>query len=118
MICDDCGKKEAVVHIVQIGPNGRVEKNLCEDCAQKYGNTMFAPQERAMSVNDFLKGVFSNTPRPREEDTPEAEELGWPNCGIPADCNAGLSATSARSFAPGRETSPQPMALSSFTTSS
>ena len=29
MICDDCGKKEAVVHIVQIGPNGRVEKNLC-----------------------------------------------------------------------------------------
>ena len=82
MICDDCGKKEAVVHIVQIGPNGRVEKNLCEDCAQKYGNTMFAPQERAMSVNDFLKGVFSNTPRPREEDTPEAEELVCPNCGM------------------------------------
>ena len=82
MICDDCGKKEAVVHIVQIGPNGRVEKNLCEDCAQKYGNTMFAPQERAMSVNDFLKGVFSNTPRPREEDTPEVEELVCPNCGM------------------------------------
>ena len=26
--------------------------------------------------------MFSNTPRPREEDTPEAEELVCPNCGM------------------------------------
>lgn len=26
MLCDDCGRNEATVHIVQIGPDGRVEK--------------------------------------------------------------------------------------------
>lgn len=83
MLCDDCGKKEAVVHIVQIGPNGRVEKNLCEDCAQKYGSTMFDhQQESPMSVNDFLKGVFSNPPQKAREEAPQGAELVCPNCGM------------------------------------
>ena len=38
MLCDDCGRREAVVHITQIGPDGRTEKNLCEECAAGYGD--------------------------------------------------------------------------------
>ena len=83
MLCDDCGKKEAVVHIVQIGPNGRVEKNLCEDCAQKYGSTMMAGgDEHPMSVNDFLKGVFSHPPKVSHTEAPPSGELVCPNCGM------------------------------------
>ena len=82
MLCDDCGKKEAVVHIVQIGPNGRIEKNLCEECAQKYGSTMLSGNEQPMSVNDFLKGVFSNPPQKAREEAPAGPELVCPNCGM------------------------------------
>ena len=60
MLCDECGKNEAHIHIVQIGPNGRMEKNLCEECAAGYGTSMFASQQKSMSVDDFLKGVFSS----------------------------------------------------------
>lgn len=81
MLCDDCGKNEAAIHIVQIGPNGRVEKNLCEECAAKYGSA-FRPHERSMSMNDFLKGVFSNPPRREREEEAPADELACPNCGM------------------------------------
>ena len=51
MLCDDCGRREAVVHIVQIGPEGRKEKNLCEKCAAGYGEFMPEAQpKRNMSV--------------------------------------------------------------------
>ena len=46
MLCDDCGRNEAVVHITQIGPDGRIEKNLCEKCAAAYGN-LFLRRKRA-----------------------------------------------------------------------
>jgi protein arginine kinase activator len=84
MLCDDCGKNEAVVHIVQIGPNGRVEKNLCEECAAKYSSQLFeTPQQRPMSMNDFLKGVFSNAPLPHQaEKEVRPTELVCPNCGM------------------------------------
>ena len=38
MLCDDCGRNEATVHIVQIGPDGRVEKNLCQKCLMTNSN--------------------------------------------------------------------------------
>ena len=63
MLCDDCGRNEAVVHITQIGPDGKIEKNLCEECAAAYGEFL-TPQQRHrnVSMNDFLKGIFSNAP--------------------------------------------------------
>ncbi len=89
MLCDDCGRNEAVVHITQIGPNGRVEKNLCQRCAAKYGNFMFHPEQLDdTAVNDFLKGVFSHAPEhpaeeeQRKEETPRQQELVCPSCGM------------------------------------
>ena len=37
MICEECGRNEAIVHIVQIGPGGKSEKNICMSCAARYG---------------------------------------------------------------------------------
>jgi len=85
MLCDDCGRNEAVIHITQIGPDGRVEKNLCEHCASKYGDFLFQPRMGAkdMSVNDFLKGIFSHGDNAPEVPAPKGQpELVCPNCGM------------------------------------
>ncbi len=80
MVCDECGKNEAYIHIVQIGPNGKIEKNLCEECASGYGSTMFASPQNSMSVDDFLKGVFSNAAESGNDS--RCHELVCPNCGM------------------------------------
>ncbi len=86
MLCDDCGQREAVVHITQIGPEGRTEKNLCEECASGYGDFMLgsqAQQRKNVSVNDFLRGLFSQPQVRREEEgLPSGTELACPNCGM------------------------------------
>lgn len=86
MLCDDCGHHEAVVHIVQIGPQGRVEKNLCEKCAAGYGDLMPESQPRKnMSVDDFLRGMFRQPAeqgeKPKEREG-EPLVLTCPNCGM------------------------------------
>lgn len=64
MLCDDCGRHEAVVHITQIGPNGRVEKNLCEACAAGYSEFAGVPHQdkRNVSVDDFLRASSATQP--------------------------------------------------------
>ena len=29
MVCEECGRNDAIVHSVQIGPDGRSEKHIC-----------------------------------------------------------------------------------------
>ena len=85
MLCDDCGRNEAVVHITQIGPDGKVEKNLCEHCAANYGEFLARPQDqRQMSMDDFLKGIFSNSNNDGAEPVRASgqSELACPNCGM------------------------------------
>jgi protein arginine kinase activator len=36
MLCDECGKKEAVFKEIQIGKNRKKILNLCQDCAKKH----------------------------------------------------------------------------------
>ena len=73
MLCEDCGSNRAVVHITQIGPDGKIEKNLCEKCAAKYGEFLMENQrQRNVSMNDFLKGVFS---APTKETKPQGGKM-------------------------------------------
>jgi protein arginine kinase activator len=37
MLCQDCGKKEAVVHLTQVINEEKVVLNLCRECAEKRG---------------------------------------------------------------------------------
>ena len=83
MLCDDCGRNRAVVHITQIGPNGRVEKNLCEECAANYSEFLVEPQRKKnVSMNDFLKGIFSADTGAAERTKEQVTELVCPNCGM------------------------------------
>lgn len=58
MICDDCQKRPACVHITKVNNNHKVEKHLCEYCAQKAGEFNFTA-DAGLSVQDLLKGMFS-----------------------------------------------------------
>lgn len=84
MLCDDCGRHEAVVHITQIGPQGRVEKNLCESCAAGYSEFAGVSQtdKRHVSVDDFLRGIFNNVPAPETQEKNVSGELVCPRCGM------------------------------------
>ena len=81
MICEECGRNEAIVHIVQIGPDGRSEKNICMSCAARYGASIFRAQQENVSAEDFLKGIFSSN---QQESTAEedAPHITCPNCGM------------------------------------
>ncbi|MGL5270666.1 MAG: UvrB/UvrC motif-containing protein [Selenomonadaceae bacterium] len=82
MLCDDCKKNEACVHITEISTAGKTDKNLCEKCAAAYGNIVF-DAEKGFSVNDFLKGIFSSAQqRSEEENLPAQPEAVCPNCGM------------------------------------
>ena len=59
MLCDDCKKNSACVHLTQIMNGEKVDKQLCEHCAQKYGELVFTNSNN-FSVNDFLHSLFSN----------------------------------------------------------
>ena len=73
MLCEECGKREAHVHLVQVGPNGRTEKNLCEECAARYGGTMFNMPKKSKSprnrfTNQAVKAIEFAQSRARASD--------------------------------------------------
>jgi len=77
MMCDNCGIREAEVHIVQIGADGKREENLCQECAANYGVIAAAPS-RHEAVNDFLRGVFQSSGA-------ATREMVCPKCGMSFD---------------------------------
>ena len=83
MLCDDCGRKEAVVHITQIGADGRVEKHLCESCAAAYNDFVGVQQDgRHVSVDDFLRGIFGSAQGQENKASGGTGELSCPHCGM------------------------------------
>ncbi|MEG6587029.1 UvrB/UvrC motif-containing protein [Dendrosporobacter sp. 1207_IL3150] len=60
MLCDDCKKRQACVHITKIANNQKIDKHLCEYCAKESGDMIFSTDHK-FSVHDFLKGMFSNS---------------------------------------------------------
>lgn len=66
MLCDECGKNPASIHIVQITPEGKAARNLCQQCAAKFGVGLPSLEEMGdlegdFTVNDFLRGVFGGS---------------------------------------------------------
>ncbi|MDO4203171.1 MAG: UvrB/UvrC motif-containing protein [Selenomonadaceae bacterium] len=72
MLCDECGKNQASIHIVQITPEGKAARNLCQQCAAKFGAGLPSLEEMGdlegdFTVNDFLRGVFGGSQSHRDE---------------------------------------------------
>lgn len=79
MLCDDCKKNQACVHLTQITHTQKIDKHLCEECAKKYGELIFNIDQK-FSVNDFLAGMFNNGLV--EVDNSQLKEMTCPNCGM------------------------------------
>lgn len=77
MLCDDCKKKPASVHITQITNNQKVDKHLCSQCAQGYGHFGLAVNSQ-FTVHDFLKNMFSTG----SGDSSGRSATGCSNCGM------------------------------------
>ena len=65
MLCDECQKEPACVHITKIINQQKIEKHLCEQCAQKSGEIMGKGLNNVFgskfSLQDFLKEMFNYT---------------------------------------------------------
>lgn len=73
MLCDQCKKKVATVHLTEI-INGKVQElHLCEECALKKSQEM----QKNFSMGDILSGLIESVRSPREE-----EILKCPQCGL------------------------------------
>jgi len=77
MLCDDCKKNQACVHLTQITNTQKIDKHLCEECAKKYGELIFNVDQK-FSVDDFLAGMFNNG----SIDNSQMKVMTCPNCGM------------------------------------
>jgi len=77
MLCDDCRKRPATIRITTVAGNDKVEKNVCEKCAQAACELDFGFNE-SFTVQDFLKGMFS---QPYAESAVRAGPA-CPGCGL------------------------------------
>ncbi|WP_372998542.1 UvrB/UvrC motif-containing protein [Lutispora sp.] len=78
MICNECGKRPATVHITKIENGKKTNMHLCEQCALAKGalsmNTGF-------SINDLLAGMLNTgTPLPIKVDF--MDDPSCPVCGM------------------------------------
>lgn len=65
MICQDCKKKEAVVHFTQIINNEKTSLSLCKKCAAARG--FHSPLDNMpFPLADILSGLAANLPKSKE----------------------------------------------------
>lgn len=57
MMCDDCGKRPAAVHISKVINGTKSEAHLCQECAQSQGQLGFMT-EPTFTFHNILAGLF------------------------------------------------------------
>ena len=66
------------MHITKIHNNMKVEKHLCEQCANSHGDPGLFTWDSKLSVHDLLKGMFSH----EFPDTAIRSETACESCGM------------------------------------
>ena len=78
MLCQDCKKREASVHLTQIVNNEKIAMSLCKECAAKRG--FHSPLENmAFPLSDILQGIIKQQFPQKTEDIPE---IKCKRCGL------------------------------------
>jgi protein arginine kinase activator len=83
MLCQDCNKREANIHLTQIVNNEKIVLNLCKICAEKRG--FHSPFEQVpFPLAEFVTGMVGpskdKTSEKGEKD--ESHDKKCPNCGM------------------------------------
>jgi len=82
MLCQDCNKNEATIHLTQIVNNEKVVLNLCKICAEKRG--FHSPFEQMpFPLAEIVSGMIGPV-KPKTDDklTEKKVDLECPNCGL------------------------------------
>ena len=83
MLCQDCNKNEAIIHLTQIVNNEKVVLNLCKDCAGKRG--FHSPFEQVpFPLAEIVSGMVGSI-KPQKKDKADKDvrsDLFCPNCGL------------------------------------
>jgi protein arginine kinase activator len=79
MLCPECNKREASIHVTQIINNQKVTVSLCKECAAKFG--FHSPLDNVpFPLAEILSGMSKETPAPVQQDA--ADESVCPNCNL------------------------------------
>ncbi|BBB91317.1 MAG TPA: UvrB/UvrC motif-containing protein [Methylomusa anaerophila] len=84
MLCDDCQKEPACVHITKILNGQKIEKHLCEQCAANSGDAAISSSisnlfANKVSIHDFLKEMFHYSP---SAEAAHKTEISCSQCGM------------------------------------
>lgn len=74
MLCQNCNQKPATVHLTEIVEGNKLERHLCELCAQKNGITINA---QAPITEFLINNVLAS-----EQESRETGELRCPQCDL------------------------------------
>ncbi len=75
MLCKECGKNVASIHLTRIINNQKIEENLCENCAKKY-----MVLNNPFTVQNIMSGFLSDYHKPEAQDS-----LSCPECHMTYD---------------------------------
>ncbi len=82
MLCQDCDKREAQVHLTQVINNEKMSLSLCKECAAARG--FHSPLDNMpFPLADILSGLAADLPAAGS--SAPAEELTCPECGLTFD---------------------------------
>lgn len=63
MLCDECKRRPAVVHLTKMVNNQKYERNLCQQCASESGGGDFIFEPK-YSIHNLLAGLLNFEPGP------------------------------------------------------
>lgn len=76
MNCQSCNKNSATIHLTEIVNGQRIEKHLCENCAQTEGVAVNAQ----IPLTDLLNNLLAAQPQDKENFN--ANNISCPSCNI------------------------------------
>ncbi|SYZ74639.1 UvrB/UvrC protein [Candidatus Zixiibacteriota bacterium] len=80
MVCQDCNKQQATVHLTRIVNNEKVVVSLCKDCAAKRG--FHSPLDNVpFPLAEILSSLIQQQYNPRSQGE-ELPDLKCPGCGM------------------------------------
>ena len=80
MLCEECGKYEATVHIQTLAPDGSATtRSLCQRCVNKL---RMMPGVHALDISEFLGALFERIHQSRLEKDADRFDATCPVCGM------------------------------------
>jgi protein arginine kinase activator len=83
MLCQECQKNQATIHLTKMVNGQKTETHLCEVCAAKHGPfSLSIGLPLPFSIHNLLSGLMQEEDSAAAEVNPEQAPLTCPNCGM------------------------------------